>query len=81
MRAELEGSQLGEYFGASVLGLKVNGEAGGDLLLVGAPMYTSRPHTPIHSGDEGKVYVYRNSKVAFIFLQLINSFIHRLISG
>ncbi|GFT56375.1 integrin alpha-4 [Nephila pilipes] len=47
-----EGTQLGEYFGASVLGVNLNGDSYTDLL-VGAPLYSS------DSGvDEGKVYVY-----------------------
>ncbi|GBL83085.1 Integrin alpha-9 [Araneus ventricosus] len=47
-----EGTQLGEYFGASVLGVNLNGDEYTDLL-VGAPLYSS------DSGvDEGKVYVF-----------------------
>ncbi|GIY43595.1 integrin alpha-9 [Caerostris extrusa] len=47
-----EGTQLGEYFGASVLGVNLNGDSYTDLL-VGAPLYSS------DSGvDEGKVYVF-----------------------
>ncbi|GFV68861.1 integrin alpha-4 [Trichonephila clavipes] len=47
-----EGTQLGEYFGASVLGVNLNGDSYTDLL-VGAPLYSA------DSGvDEGKVYVF-----------------------
>ncbi|KAG8193263.1 hypothetical protein JTE90_027007 [Oedothorax gibbosus] len=47
-----EGVQLGEYFGASVLGVNVNDDAYTDLL-VGAPLYSTND-----GFDEGKVYVY-----------------------
>jgi len=63
VRAELEGAQIGAYFGASVLGLKFSGDGGqrSDVLLAGAPMNTARPYTPLSSADEGSVDVYRNT--------------------
>ncbi|XP_035213164.1 integrin alpha-4-like [Stegodyphus dumicola] len=47
-----EGTQFGEYFGAAVLGVNLNGDRYADLL-VGAPFSSSDS-----GGDEGKVYVY-----------------------
>ncbi|XP_064455460.1 integrin alpha-4-like [Ornithodoros turicata] len=54
LRGKLLGSQMGEYFGASLLAIDLDKAAGGfDDLLVGAPQF-SQP-----SGmDEGRVYVY-----------------------
>lgn len=48
----IEGRQIGEYFGASVNGIDLNGDDLTDLL-VGAPFYSEES-----GGDEGKVYVY-----------------------
>ena len=62
VRTALGGVQLGEYFGASVLAVNVNGD-GLDELLVGAPTFSLRPASPLSSGDEGKVYVYVNDHV------------------
>lgn len=47
-----EGSKVGEYFGASVLGVNVNNDKFTDLL-VGAPFYTHPS-----GSDEGIVYVF-----------------------
>ncbi|XP_015907173.1 integrin alpha-9 [Parasteatoda tepidariorum] len=46
------GFQLGEYFGAAVLGINLNGDEYDDLL-VGAPL-----HSMDNGVDEGKVYVF-----------------------
>ena len=49
---------MGEYFGASILSVNLNGDSFSDLL-VGAPLYSTDS-----AGDEGKVYVYiSNGKV------------------
>lgn len=52
----IEGKQTGEYFGASVSGIDLNGDSLTDLL-VGAPF-----HSHESGGDEGKVYVYLGTK-------------------
>jgi hypothetical protein len=49
---ELEGEQIGEYFGAAVCVLDLNGD-GLDDLLVGAPHYGEK-----RTWDEGRIYVY-----------------------
>ncbi len=64
VRLELEGSQLGEYFGATVLAIDVNGD-GLDELLVGAPQHSlnlrkESSTSSRSSGDEGKVYLFLN---------------------
>lgn len=52
-----EGTQFGEYFGASVLGVNLNGDSFTDLL-IGAPFFSLET-----GGDEGKVYVYISNGV------------------
>lgn len=61
VRLELEGTQLGEYFGATVLSVDLN-QDGLDELLVGAPQHSFRPDwsSSAVSGDEGRVYIYVN---------------------
>lgn len=59
IRLELNGTQLGEYFGASVLAIDLTRDGKAELL-VGAPQHSLRPETSDRSGDEGKVYVYLN---------------------
>jgi hypothetical protein len=49
---ELEGNELGEYFGAALCVLDVNGD-GLDDLLVGAPHYGEKKTL-----DQGRIYVY-----------------------
>lgn len=49
---ELEGKQVGEYFGAAVCVLDVNGD-GLDDVIVGAPHYGSTK-----TWDQGRVHVY-----------------------
>lgn len=49
---ELEGQQLGEYFGAALCVLDVNGD-GLDDVLVGAPHYGDK-----RTWDQGRIYVY-----------------------
>ncbi|XP_076326864.1 integrin alpha-4-like isoform X1 [Tachypleus tridentatus] len=52
VKAKKEGEQMGEYFGAVVLGINLNNDRFTDLI-VGAPL-----HSKESGGDEGKVYVY-----------------------
>jgi hypothetical protein len=52
---ELEGKELGEYFGAAVCVLDVNGD-GLDDLLVGAPFYGGK-----RTWDQGRIYIYLNT--------------------
>ncbi|XP_076328062.1 integrin alpha-9-like isoform X2 [Tachypleus tridentatus] len=55
--AKFEGSQMGEYFGATVLALDLNNDKYSDLL-VGAPLFS------LESGsDEGRVYLYLSDGV------------------
>ena len=61
IRITKEGSQLGEYFGASVLSIDLNEDEFDDLL-VGAPLHSAQPEFADRSGDEGKVYVYINKQ-------------------
>ncbi|XP_023217305.1 integrin alpha-4-like [Centruroides sculpturatus] len=49
---ELEGFQIGEYFGAAILSVDVNNDGLTDLF-VGAPLYSTKS-----GGDEGRVYIY-----------------------
>jgi hypothetical protein len=49
---ELEGKEMGEYFGASLCVLDVNGD-GLDDLLVGAPHYGGTK-----TWDQGRIYIY-----------------------
>jgi hypothetical protein len=49
---ELEGKQVGEYFGAAVCVLDVNGD-GLDDILVGAPHYGAAK-----AWDQGRIYVH-----------------------
>jgi hypothetical protein len=50
--SELEGKQVGEYFGAAVSVMDVNGD-GVDDILVGAPHYGAK-----RTWDQGRLYVY-----------------------
>ncbi|XP_023240631.1 integrin alpha-4-like isoform X3 [Centruroides sculpturatus] len=52
IKFKIMGSTMGEYFGASVLGIDVNNDQYTDLL-VGAPFYST-----LRGGDEGIVYMY-----------------------
>lgn len=61
IKVELIGGQLGEYFGSSVLALDLTRD-GKSELLVGAPQHSLHPELLDRSGDEGKVYLYVNSK-------------------
>lgn len=61
IKVELIGGQLGEYFGSSVLALDLTRD-GKSELLVGAPQHSLHPELHDRSGDEGKVYLYVNSK-------------------
>lgn len=56
---ELTGTQLGEYYGASLLAASLNMD-GLDELLVGAPQHSLTSDGSPSSGDEGRVYVYVN---------------------
>ncbi|XP_043910808.1 integrin alpha-E [Protopterus annectens] len=49
---DLNGEQVGSYFGAELCALDINKDNVTDFLLVGAPFFHNR-------GEEGKVYVYR----------------------
>jgi hypothetical protein len=49
---ELEGEELGEYFGAALCVLDVNGD-GLDDLIVGAPHYAEK-----NTWDQGRIYVH-----------------------
>lgn len=55
---ELNGTQLGEYYGASILAASLNMD-NLDELFVGAPQHTFTSDVS-GSGDQGKVYVYVN---------------------
>lgn len=56
-RGKLLGNQLGEYFGASLLAIDLDKDAGHfDDLLVGAPQFTQP-----NGMDEGRVYIYLSS--------------------
>jgi hypothetical protein len=59
IRLELNGTQLGEYFGASVLAVDLTGDGKAELL-VGAPQHSLQPELGDRTGDEGKVYFYLN---------------------
>ncbi|XP_046404267.1 integrin alpha-4-like [Ischnura elegans] len=62
MRFELEGSQLGEYFGYSLCVVDLDSD-GLDDLVIGAPYHTLDDNTKDihkHSWDEGRIYVYMN---------------------
>jgi hypothetical protein len=59
IQLELNGTQLGEYFGASVLAVDLTGDGKAELL-VGAPQHSLSPETGDRTGDEGKVYFYLN---------------------
>lgn len=61
--------KLGEYYGASVLGMNLNGDSFTDLL-VGATLYSSG-----FGVDEGKVYVYISNGVVGFVKQLLNIYI------
>jgi hypothetical protein len=56
---ELEGTQAGEYFGAAVCVLDVNGD-GLDDILVGAPHYGDGNKK---TWDEGRLYVHLTSVI------------------
>ena len=64
----LEGSQSGEYFGASLLALDLNGD-GLDDLLVGAPMYCSPAKKDV--SDEGRVHVFLSTGQRFELRQTL----------
>lgn len=55
----LEGQQLGEYFGATIISVDLNKDKL-DELLVGAPQHSIKPEITSRAGDEGKVYLYVN---------------------
>lgn len=55
----IQGTQIGEYFGYSLLTADLNGD-GYDELIVGAPLY-SRSQNP----EAGRVYVYKNTAGSF----------------
>lgn len=59
IQLELNGTQLGEYFGASVLAVDLTAD-GKSELLVGAPQHSLRPEMADRTGDEGIVYFYLN---------------------
>jgi len=54
MSRYIDGTQVGEYFGASLLAVDINNDSYTDLI-VGAPFYSSLGRVP---GDQGRVYVY-----------------------
>lgn len=59
---KLQGQQMGEYFGSSLLATDINSD-GRDDLIVGAPLYTYKPSDKSYTGyDEGRIYVYVNNK-------------------
>jgi hypothetical protein len=58
---ELEGKQLGEYFGAALCVLDVNGD-GLDDVLVGAPHYGEK-----RTWDQGRIYVYLTTVSHILF--------------
>lgn len=59
IKVELDGSQLGEYFGSSILAVDLTNDGKADLL-VGAPQHSLQSDVYDRYGDEGKVYVYIN---------------------
>lgn len=61
IKLQLNGSQLGEYFGASVLAVDLTSDGKAELL-VGAPQHSLQSDVYDRCGDEGKVYVYINRK-------------------
>ncbi|XP_075784995.1 integrin alpha-D-like isoform X2 [Pelodiscus sinensis] len=46
-RSELEGEQIGSYFGGTLCAVDLNRDGNTDLVLIGAPMY----HTPLNGGQ------------------------------
>ena len=65
MFTHIDGIQIGEYFGASLLSVNLNNDQFSDLI-IGAPFYSSK-----ESGDCGRVYIYlSNGNVNSIELQL-----------
>ena len=53
MKKEFEGETFGEYFGAAICVMDVNGD-GYDDVLVGAPRFSRTEHW-----DQGRVYIYQ----------------------
>ncbi len=64
MYSYIDGTKLGEYFGASLLAVNINNDEYTDLI-VGAPFFSPSGQ---FNGDKGRAYVYiSNGKVNFIY--------------
>lgn len=60
MVIDIEGLQIGEYFGATLLAIDINNDQFSDLV-VGSPLYSTR-----EVSDCGRVFVYINNKKVII---------------
>jgi hypothetical protein len=57
---DLEGTQMGEYFGGALCTVDLNGDHLDDLV-VGAPQFSLQSSNSAQLvGDEGRIYVYIN---------------------
>lgn len=70
IREEFIGTQLGEYFGASILAVDLTNDGKAELL-IGAPQHTRHPDKSDRSGDEGKVYVFRSQAGSFTMVEAL----------
>ena len=65
----LDGEKSGEYFGASLLSMDINGD-GLDELIVGSPLYTygeRQESAKSFTGfDEGKISIYRSQIIYYL---------------
>ncbi len=64
MHMPIDGTKMGEYFGASLLAVNINNDEYTDLI-VGAPFFSASGQ---FNGDKGRAYVYiSNGNVNFIY--------------
>jgi len=68
---ELEGQQMGEYFGASICVADVTGDGQPDLI-VGAPQHSlpALSSTDLSQGEEGRIYVFVNELISTSIVSL-----------